>query len=98
VGTLNHKDSNTENLFMTTAKEICTVHLGSPMLDDDYTLYEDGKIRHFYDNNPWPSQDLNNLNQEEWLDPINVSDSIKLKLLDKCPEELKEKAKKLLGL
>jgi hypothetical protein len=83
---------------MTTAKEICTVCLGSPMLDDDYILYEDGKIKHFYDNNPWPSQDLNNLNQEEWLDSSKLSDSIKLKLLDRGPEESKEKAKKLLGL
>jgi hypothetical protein len=77
---------------MAEVKEICTVYLGSSMLDDDYTLYEDGRVKHFYDRNQW------SLNNEEWLDASKISDSIKHALLEKCPEETKEKAKKILGL
>jgi hypothetical protein len=77
---------------MAEVKEICTVYLGSSTLDDDYTLYEDGRIKHFYDQNQW------SLNNEEWLDASKVSYSIKQALLEKCPEESKEKAKKILGL
>ena len=77
---------------MAEVKEICTVYLGSSMIDDDYTLYEDGRVKHFYDQNQW------SLNNEEWLDANKISDSIKQALLEKCPEEYKEKAKNLLGL
>jgi hypothetical protein len=77
---------------MTEIKKICTIYLGSSMLDDDYTLYEDGRVKHFYDRNQW------SLNNEEWLDASKISNSIKQKLLEKCPEEAKEEAKKLLGL
>ncbi len=77
---------------MTEPKEICTVFLGSSTLDDDYTLYEDGRVKRFYDNNAY------SLNNEEWLDAKNLNTSIKQKLLDKCPEELKEKARQLLHL
>ena len=77
---------------MTEPKEICTVFLGSSTLDDDYTLYEDERVKRFYDNNAY------SLNNEEWLDAKNLNTSIKQKLLDKCPEELKEKARQLLHL
>jgi hypothetical protein len=79
-------------LYMTESIEICTVFLGSSMLDNDYTLYEDGRIKHFYDVNPW------SLNNTEWLDASSLSNSIKIKLLEKCSEESKEKARKLLNL
>ncbi|MBW4671243.1 MAG: hypothetical protein KME60_28430 [Cyanomargarita calcarea GSE-NOS-MK-12-04C] len=75
---------------MTKAQEICTVHLGSSTLDDDYTLYEDGQVRHYYDQNMYSHS------HEDWLKAQTLSDDIKKKLLNKCPEELKEKTKTLL--
>jgi hypothetical protein len=77
---------------MAEVQEICTIYLGSSMLDDDYTFYEDGKVKHYYDQNAW------SLNNEEWLDPSKITDSIKHKLLEKCPEESKEEVKKLLNM
>lgn len=75
---------------MTESKKICTVYLGSSMLDDDYTLYEDGRVKHYYDHNMY------SLNHEDWLEAKTLSDQIKQKLLDKCPEKSKEKARELL--
>lgn len=75
---------------MTEPKEICTVYLGSSTLDDDYTLYENGRVRRAYDNHAW------SLNNEDWLEAKTLSEHIKQKLLDKCPEESKEKARELL--
>lgn len=75
---------------MTEPKEICTAYFGSSMLDDDYTLYSDGRVKHYYDRNMY------SLNHEDWLEAKNLSDNIKQKLLDKCPEELKQKARELL--
>jgi hypothetical protein len=77
---------------MAEVQEICTIYLGSSMLDDDYTFYEDGKVKHYYDRNAW------SLNNEEWLDPSKITDSIKHKLLEKCPEESKEEVKKFLNM
>ena len=77
---------------MTEVQQICTIYLGSSMLDDDYTFYEDGRVKHYYDQNEW------SLNNEEWIDPSKITDSIKQKLLEKCPEESKEEVKNLLKL
>lgn len=79
-------------MIMTEPKEICNVDLGSSLLDNEYTLYEDGRVKRYYDDNQWS---LNNL---DWLEGKTLSDHIKQKLLDKCPEELKEKARELLYL
>ena len=77
---------------MTEPKEICTVFLGSSGLDNDYTLYEDGRVKRFYDRNMY------SLNHENWLDAKDLNTSIKQELLDECPEELREKARQLLNL
>ncbi|MBC1221390.1 hypothetical protein GNF11_04780 [Nostoc sp. UCD122] len=77
---------------MTKSKEICTVFLGNSMVDDDYTLYQDGQVKRFYDRNAW------SLNNVDWLDAKKLNNSVKQKLLDECPEEFKEEARKLLGL
>jgi len=77
---------------MTAVQEICTIYLGSSTLDDDYTFYEDGRAKHYYDQNAW------SLNNEEWPDPSKITDSIKQKLFEKCPKESKEEVKKLLEL
>lgn len=77
---------------MTEPKEICTVCLGRSGLDDDYTLYEDGRVERFYDKNMY------SLNKRAWLDAKNLKPYIKQELLNKCPEDLKEKARQLLDL
>jgi hypothetical protein len=77
---------------MAEQKEICTVYLGSSMLDDDYTLYEDGRVKHYYDRNMYSHS------HEDWLEAKILSNDIKQKLLNKCPEVSKEKARELLDL
>lgn len=75
---------------MAEPNEICTVYLGTSSKDNDYTLFEDGRVKRFYDENMWK------YNLTEWLNAGTLSDYIKEALLEKCPEEMKEKAKKLL--
>ncbi|MEA5551656.1 hypothetical protein VB713_11810 [Anabaena cylindrica UHCC 0172] len=75
---------------MTEAKEICTVYLGTSMKDDDYTLYEDGRVKHYYDENMWKHS------LTEWHEAKSLSSDKKEALLNKCSEDMKEKAKKLL--
>jgi len=77
---------------MTEPKEICSVDLGSSMRENEYTLYEDGRVLRYYDKNPWSN------NNENWLEAKTLGDDIKQRLLDECPEELKEKARELLYL
>jgi hypothetical protein len=77
-------------MIMAESKEICSVDLGSTYRDNEYTLYEDGRVKRYYDRNQW------SLNNVDWLEAQNLSDDIKQKLLDKCPEESKEKARELL--
>ena len=47
---------------MTEPTEICSVDLGNACLDDEYTLYEDGRVKRYYDRNGW------SLNNEDWLE------------------------------
>jgi hypothetical protein len=68
------------------------IGIGGPGLDDDYTFYDDGRIWHFYD------QSIHKPNQEEWIVESDISDSRKKRILEKCPEEFKEKIKKILNL
>ncbi len=64
------------------------------MLDDDYSLFESGKILHEYDRNIYPG----NQNLKEELTASQISDEVKLRLLDSASEEDKDLAKKLLGI
>ncbi|GBE91516.1 hypothetical protein [Nostoc cycadae] len=75
---------------MTESKEICTVYLGTCDKDNDYTLYENGRVKRFFDENMWKC------NLTGWLEARSLKDDVKKALLNECPEELKEKAKKLL--
>jgi hypothetical protein len=34
---------------MTETKEIRSIYFSTPMLDDDYTFYEDGRVNRYYD-------------------------------------------------
>ena len=71
-------------------KEICTIFIGNGVLDDDYTFYEDGTIKRFYDQNQFK------YNLEEWVTPDQISDHKKQKLLDKCEVAHKEQIQKIL--
>lgn len=54
------------------------------MYDNDYYFYEDGTILHFYDCS------MNKLNIEEYVQPCNLSDFEKEKILSKCKSECSE--------
>lgn len=71
-------------------KEICSIFIGIGVLDDDYTFYEDGTIKRFYDQNTFK------LSLEEWVTPEQISDHKKQKLLDKCEESHKEQVQMML--
>lgn len=71
-------------------KEICTISITSNWLADQYTFYEDNKIKRVYDNNSLSSD------VTEWLDPKQISKHNKDKLVRNCPEECKEKIMLLL--
>ena len=73
-------------------KEICTISIGGPALEDDYTFYESGKIKRFYDQNQYK------LNNEEWIEAKDINDSKKKRLLEKCEEIYKEKISNLLNI
>ncbi|WPV67788.1 hypothetical protein [Chitinophaga sp. LS1] len=76
---------------MTDDNEICMINLSNGLLDNDYTFYESGKIKHFYDKHSF------SLNNEEWMTGKDVRDSDKVKILEKCPEQYKKVIKKILG-
>jgi hypothetical protein len=71
------------------AKEICTIFNGNNGLDNDYTIYSNGTIKHSYDRHAFA------LNNEEMTTVDELSTDKKKKLLDKCPKEHKEKVKKI---
>ncbi|KQT25889.1 hypothetical protein ASG22_04105 [Chryseobacterium sp. Leaf405] len=72
-------------------KIICSINsMKKGMLDNDYTFYESGKIKHFYDKSQW------NLNHEEWLTESEITESEKERLIIGCPEEFKDRIKKIL--
>lgn len=70
---------------MNGSKEIVTVSVPKGDLDNDYTFFEDGKIRHNYD------QNANKMGLEAWITPRNIADSEKEKIIKACPPEFKLK-------
>ncbi|MBD1847653.1 hypothetical protein H6F89_30500 [Cyanobacteria bacterium FACHB-63] len=77
---------------MTEAKMVCSVNVGKGMLDDFFTLYGDGRVHREYDKNTY------SLSNHRWLTAADLSQDIKEKLLDECPDELKDTAQILLGI
>ena len=73
-----------------TSKEIVTISIPNGELDNDYTFFEDGKIRHNYD------QSVYKPNLESWLNASNISDAEKTKILKECPPGFKAKITSLL--
>ncbi len=65
------------------SKEIVTVSIPKGDLENDFTFFEDGKIRHNYDQSVY-KRDL-----ETWLSARQISDAEKQKILQVCPPAFK---------
>lgn len=64
------------------------------MLDDDYTLYDNGEVLHHYDQNVYPGgQDKTTV-----LKISQLSEKIKQRLVDAANESDREEVKGILGL
>jgi hypothetical protein len=70
---------------MNGSKEIVTISVPKGDLDNDYTFFEDGKIRHNYD------QSATKVGLEVWISARNISDGDKEKILKACPLQFKIK-------
>lgn len=75
-------------------KIISVSHKMKGVLDDDYTLYEDGTVLHFYDKHTHPG----GLNIKEILTADNLSKEIKQRLLEAAKDENKDLVIKLLKI
>lgn len=64
------------------------------MFDDDYTLYNDGTVLHFYDDNIYPGGQ----NLKHTVHGPDLPHKIKMRLLDRASEENKCIVKKLLHI
>ncbi|MDF7818693.1 hypothetical protein P1X15_13840 [Runella sp. MFBS21] len=63
------------------------------VLDDDYTLYDDGTILHEYDKHSYPGGQ----NLKESLTVADLSDEVKQRLLEAASDENKELVRKTLN-
>lgn len=75
-------------------KIISVSHKMKGVLDDDYTLYEDGTVLHFYDKHTYPGGQ----NIEEILTADNLSKEVKQRLLEAANDENKDLVIKLLKI
>ena len=75
-------------------KVVSKSHKMKGILDDDYTLYEDGSVLHFYDKHTYPGGQ----NIEENLTVDDLSLKIKKRLYDAASVENKELVRKILKL
>lgn len=64
------------------------------VLDDDYTLYDDGTILHEYDKHTYPGGQ----NLKESLSVTDLSDEVKQRLLEAASDGDKELVRKTLNL
>lgn len=75
---------------MSGSKEIVTISVPKGDLDNDYTFFEDGKIRHNYDQSEYK------LGLEAWITARSIPEADKAKILKACPPEHKIKITALL--
>ena len=75
-------------------KTISVSHKMNGIQDDDYTLFEDGSVLHFYDKHIYPGGQ----NIEENLTVDDLSQKIKIRLYDSASIENKELVKEVLKL
>jgi hypothetical protein len=59
--------------------EICTISIGNGIIDDDYTFFDDGRIKRIYDMDTW------NYNLTHFVTHEAIPDSKKEKIIEKCP-------------
>lgn len=75
---------------MNGSKELITISVPKGDLDNDYTFFMDGKIRHNYD------QNANKTGLEAWISARSIPDNDKEKILKACPPEFKTKISAIL--
>lgn len=75
-------------------KVISTLHQMKNLLDDDYTLYEDGTVLHEYDKNNYPGGQ----NFKDVLTVDELSDEVKNRLYEASSDEHKEIVRQCLKL
>ena len=75
-------------------KAISVSHQMKGILDDDYTLYDDGSVFHFYDKHTYPGGQ----NIEEDLTVDDLSAKIKQRLYDAASADNKDLVGKILKL
>jgi hypothetical protein len=63
-------------------KEICIISIGDGVIDNDYTFYENGKVKRSYDDNIYRHSLV------QWLEIYNIDENTRKKLLLKCPKNL----------
>jgi len=72
------------------SKEIITISVPKGQLDNEYTFYEDGKIKYSYDQNIYKP------NLEAWITARDISEGERDKILKECPLNLKPQISQLL--
>jgi len=72
------------------SKEICTISIGNGWLDNDFTFYEDGSVKHHYDEHPTKPDITRKLKASK------LTELTKTKILNNCPEEHKSKIESIL--
>ncbi len=77
-----------------TKRIIAVSHNMKGVLDDDYTLYDDGTVLHEYDKHTYPGGQ--NLKSEMTVDQL--SDNIKQRLFEASSDENKDLVRKTLKL
>jgi hypothetical protein len=71
-------------------KIICTVDIREGMFDNDFTFYEDGRIKRYYDKNSF------NYDNTDWVSSNQIRESHKTKILERLEGKLLEKIKAIL--
>lgn len=66
----------------------CSLPMKKGVLDNDYAFYEDGTIVHEYDKSIYRLEDMN---LETQVSADFIQDDIKHKIIEQCPENLKER-------
>jgi hypothetical protein len=75
-------------------KIISTSHKMKGILDDDYTLYDDGTVLHEYDRHTYPGGQ----NLEEHLTVNDLSDTVKIRLIEAASEANKKLVSEMLKI
>jgi len=72
------------------SKDICTINIPKGWLGNDYTFYDDGSIKPFYDAHETRP------NITEHISADQISDHKKKKLIENCFENYKEQITEIL--